>query len=520
MDLGDPPRSPPRLIVLAVGLATACSSSNAPRAESRDGGLTPDGGAHAARDASRSLADAHRDAPLPVSRPALPVSPVGHSGRWLTDALGRPLLVHGVNMVDKNPPYTPIAAGFSDADAAWLADNGFRVVRVGVLASGLMPTPGEVDAAYVESIAGTVQTLASHEVYSLIDFHQDGYGPSVGSDGFPAWMTLTGNAEKADSGFPVYYLEDPAVQQAFQSFWDDDRAARDAGLQEDYAAMFSALAATLAPQPFVLGYDLFNEPWPGNTWKACLEDANGCPSLDKGELGPAYAKAVRAIRAAGDEHLVFGEPFNLFNFGVSTTSMPVPGDDDLAGMAFHVYPLSTAQAPDVIQNAVAWSASAGGALLNTEWGATTQSATLVSESVALDTALTPWIFWSFCCEVVPSLDGAPGGSNLVSSTAAALVQPYPLAVAGTPQAFDIDPTARTLSFTWSTKRPGGGAYPAGTVTTFEVPALAYPDGYSVKVTHGEVTSERCAPLLTVEAAALASSVTVALTPGGGCGAGQ
>ncbi|HEX3344649.1 MAG TPA: cellulase family glycosylhydrolase, partial [Polyangiaceae bacterium] len=332
------------------------------------------------------------------------MAPIGHEGRWLTDAEGRVLLVHGVNVVAKEAPYYPSAEGFSDADAAWLADNGFRVVRVGILATGLMPTPGVVDAGYIQQVAATVSTLAAHDVYSLLDFHQDGWGPSVGSDGFPAWMTLIGDAvNDTDAGFPLYYQQNPALQQAFQSFWDDATGPDDAGLQDDYATMFSAVATQFAREPHVLGYDLFNEPWPGTTWSACLNDANGCPSLDTGELGPAYAKAIAAIRAAGDQHLVFGEPFVLFNYGVSATSIPVPGGDSNAGMSFHVYPLSPNQAPDVVSNAVTWSTGTGGALLDTEWGASVSSITLTPESAALDSALVPWIFWSLSSELVPSL---------------------------------------------------------------------------------------------------------------------
>jgi endoglycosylceramidase len=452
----------------------------------------------------------------PPSGPALPVAPITHEGRWLTDAEGRVVLVHGVNVVNKNPPYYPSAEGFSDADATWLADNGFRVVRVGILATGLMPTPGVVDMGYVQQIVATVDDLAKHDIYSLIDLHQDGWGPSVGSDGFPAWMTLTGDAGYVDAGFPLYYEQDPQVQQAFQSFWDDTRGPGDAGLQDDYAAMFSAVATQLESEPYVLGYDLFNEPWPGTTWVDCLNDADGCPMLDQSELGPAYAKAVAAIRAAGDHHIVFGEPFGLFNFGVSTTSVPLPGGDSNAGMAFHVYPLTTNQAPDVIKNAVAWSSGTGGALLDGEWGATTVAETLTSESVALDSAFVPWIFWSFCCELVPSLSEAPGGSNLVSSTASVLVQPYPLAVAGTPLQLTFDPSAETLSFTWSTARAGGGTFATGTVTTIEAPALAYPNGYTATVTNGWITSTPCATLLTVAAKPGAATVTIDVQPGGAC----
>ena len=388
-----------------------------------------------------------QDAGPPPSGPALPVGPVGHHGRWLTDAEGRVLLIHGVNMVAKDAPYYPASAGFSDADAAWLADNGFRVVRVGILATGLMPTPGVVDTKYIEKVAETVADLAKHDVLSLIDFHQDGWGPEVGSDGFPAWMTLTGDAvNDMSAGFPLYYQKNPALQQAFQSFWDDAKGPDGRRLQDDYAAMFSAVGKQFAgdlARPWLLTSS--NEPWPGTTWNDCLNKRGGCPSLDKSELAPAYAKAVSAIRAAGDEHLVFGEPFVLFNFGYTPTAIPLPGGDANAGLSFHVYPLLQPYVPKVFDNAIAWSTDTGGALLNTEWGATTASATLTDDSAAFNSALVPWIFWSFSSELVPSLDEAPGGKNLVHSTASDLIQPYPLAVAGVPEELVVDPAKRTLS---------------------------------------------------------------------------
>jgi endoglycosylceramidase len=449
------------------------------------------------------------------SGPALPVGPVGHSGRWLTDALGRVLLPHGVNLVNKTAPYYPAAEGFSEPDAAWLAENGFRVVRVGILATGLLPAEGTVDLDYIHHVEATVDLLGRHGIFSLIDFHQDGWGPEVGSDGFPSWMTLTGDAPNEPASFPLYYLQNPALQQAFQSFWDDARVPGGQALQDYYAAMWSAVAGVFAKNESVLGYDLFNEPWPGTTYGPCT-NASGCASLDRGELGPAYAKAVKAIRAAGDRHVVFGEPFVLFNYGSSATHMPLPGGDSNTGMSFHVYPLIESQAPVGLEYAVSWSSETGGALLNTEWGATTDTTTVAQEAAAFDARLMPWIFWSFCCEVVASFSEPPTGKNLVAGVAAALVRPYPLAVAGTPERLSFDPTNRTLSFTWFTARAGGGTLPLGTQTTFEVPSLVYPHGYTVTASHGSVSSKRCSPLLTVEADRGATSVEVTVVPGGKC----
>src|SRR5215475_546097 len=54
-----------------------------------------------------------------------PVGPLGHEGRWLTDATGRVLLLRGINFVPKEAPYYPSAFGFGEDDAVWLKEHGF-----------------------------------------------------------------------------------------------------------------------------------------------------------------------------------------------------------------------------------------------------------------------------------------------------------------------------------------------------------------------------------------------------------
>jgi endoglycosylceramidase len=446
----------------------------------------------------------------------LPQGPIGHEGRWLTDATGRVLLLHGINDVNKTAPYYPSAAGLSDAYGEWLAQNGFLVVRVGILATGLMPQPGRIDYGYIAHIAQTVDMLARHGIYSLIDFHQDGFGPAVGDDGFPAWMTLTGNATNTHTTFPLYYVTNPAIQQAFQSFWDDATGPDGRGLQEDYAAMWGAVAQRFAVDPHVIGYDLFNEPWPGTTWSSCLTNPSGCPAQDNAELAPAYAKAVSAIRATGDRHLIFGEPFVLFNFGQSTTNIPTPGNDPASGLSFHMYTADVTKEPAVLVNAAAWSQRTGGALLNTEWGATTSSSAIDRQTGELNSALLPWIFWSIG-EVVSDQTQPPTSTNLVASTVQSLVQPYPVAVAGTPSAYSYSSSTHALDFAWSTETPDGKRiHPNTPPTVFEVPSTVYPNGYSVNVVGGLVTSRPCAPLLQVVPLKGAPQVSVGISPAQSC----
>lgn len=88
-------------------------------------------------------------AAMPGSGPETrgPVPPLSASGRWLADALGRMVLLHGFNDVAKSPPFHPAAFGFGDDDAAFLAAEGFSGFRLGIDFGALMPAPGVIDDA-------------------------------------------------------------------------------------------------------------------------------------------------------------------------------------------------------------------------------------------------------------------------------------------------------------------------------------------------------------------------------------
>ena len=119
-----------------------------------------------------------------------PTMPLGHAGRWMTDADGRAVILHGLNQVYKVPPYEPSADGFGDDDAAFLAANGFNAMRVGVIWAAVEPQPLSYDDNYLTSIAQTVATLASHGIVSLLDFHQDMYNEIFQGEGAPPWACL------------------------------------------------------------------------------------------------------------------------------------------------------------------------------------------------------------------------------------------------------------------------------------------------------------------------------------------
>src|SRR5262249_5097667 len=154
-------------------------------------------------------------------------------------------------------------------------------------------------------------------------------------------------------------------------------------------------------------------------------------------LDPFDARVDRAIRAHDAHHLVFAEPYVLFNFGLSRTHVALPAGDPASGLSFHMYTSAPAQEPDVLANAVTWSGQTGGALLNTEFGATTDPATIDRMVAELDHARLPWIWWSYD-ELVHDMTKPPTGANIAAAAVAELIRPHPVAVAGTPTALDYD----------------------------------------------------------------------------------
>jgi endoglycosylceramidase len=518
-----------RLLALVATLAaiTAFSPLSAPNdsAASVASPQAPAGASSAAGSVLSSLTTA--------SSAVLPAAPIGHAGRWITDATGKVVLVSGVNMVNKITPYTPAADGFSSADAQFLADNGFDAVRVGVLWEALEPSPGVFNDAYLASIKSTVDMLGSYGIVSLLDFHQDMFNQEFQGEGEPAWAVDDDSLPAIpQAGFSANYFVMPALQVAFDNFWANATVDGE-GLQDWYAGAVQHVAGYFDADPNVLGYDLFNEPSPGSAILSCFTPLVGCPTLDA-ELTSFYTLVDHAVRQVNATSLLFGEPWLSFDIGIPS-SLGSTGDPE-QGFSFHDYCPFDAISADlnvacppfndaVFSNADAVSANTGDALLLTEFGATNDGSVLSSVVSAADQAEVGWLMWAFCdCGdpttssstegLVNDAADAPAGSNVNTSMLDALAVPRPELVAGTPGSYGYDTSTSVFTLTYSTERADGtGAFPAGSQTSVAVPSVQYPDGYAVDVTGGTVASE--GGILDIASCPGATSVTVTVQPGSG-----
>jgi len=307
----------------------------------------------------------------------------GGAGR-IVDADGREVRLRGVNVNalaeywaghPDFPTVFPLAEGDPDA----IAGLGFNAVRLLLSWSRVEPEPGEYDEGYLDEVAAVVERFAEVGVYTILDLHQDAWGPTLaapdgttcpegttpalGWDGAPGWATLDGGASRCASGGTRELS--PAVLAAWNAFFADAAGPGGVGIQRRYVDMLAHVAGTFAGEDAVAGIDLMNEP-----------GALGAEST--AALSRLYERALPAIRAAeeeaggdGQRHLVLFEPPGLWS-SVGSGAPPRFAVDDGVVYAPHLYTGGfvggdiTAQA---FETAVAEARGFGGApVLSGEWG--------------------------------------------------------------------------------------------------------------------------------------------------------
>jgi endoglycosylceramidase len=313
--------------------------------------------------------------------PALHAAPDPVAGGRIVDALGREVVLRGVN-VNAFAEYWrygtfPTTFPFTASDAGAISGVGWNVVRLLVSWSRVEPQPGRYDDGYLDQVAAAVRRLEQRGVYTIVDLHQDAWGPALvaapgaecpagttpafGWDGAPAWATLDGGASRC---VPADVRElSPAVRAAFSAFWRDAPGPGGVGIRARYTAMLGHLAQRFARTSAVAGYDVMNEP-------------NAFGSEEVAALGALSGEAVAAIRAGeqrghGFPHLVLVEPSATWSdFGVGTPPS-FPHDADLV-FAPHLYRgglTSGPIPPEDFDRARADAAVLGGApVLVGEWG--------------------------------------------------------------------------------------------------------------------------------------------------------
>jgi endoglycosylceramidase len=425
--------------------------------------------------------------------------------------------MHGFDIVHKKSPYYP--NNFTSQDASFLADEGFTVARIGFIWAGVEPEPGVYDNAYIEQMVRFNQLLSRYGIHTLIDFHQDAWSSLTGGDGAPAWATPD----------HTNFLND------FQDFWDNAPGPNGVGIQTAFDDAWRHVVQMLDASPAagnIVGFDPFNEPYAG-TSSGCAP-FTPCPGFESGELAGFYRGVIAAIRSTGDHHVIF--PEGIAQNGIAEPSLPKFADPQTA-FSFHYYcPLTqtaTSTEPDDslctplrdrgVGNFVTYANDLDLPAFEGEFSCNDDDRDNAATVDLFDQDLLSWTIWAYytyasdpanCAGQGLLIDDDKPGSvaNAKPAKLAALVVPYPDAIAGTPESYGFDRSTDTMSFAYSTSPAGGAKLAHGAETVIFAPRLVYPTGYAVRMSGARVTSAPTSPWVELLAGNGAQSVTVTISP--------
>jgi endoglycosylceramidase len=459
------------------------------------------------------------------------LSPLQTYQHWVLNKKGQVVIFRGVNLVIKSGE-SPQQAGFDLNDVKLLQKYGFNVVRLGVLWHSIEPQPHQYNHRYLSEIQNTVKLLASHGIYTLIDFHEDQYSQLYG-DGAPGWATTQEGTHEPDVGFPCNLFGGDKIRtdidHAYTAFWQNAHlpGLLQEGLQDAYIRMVKYVVNALKDEESnLIGFDLMNEPFVGIQWPSCiniprdkmnlqnlnfLEKNLGCREFDK-NLTQFYQKLVTAIRDDNQDTILWYETNLLYGLGAKNYLGKVQGKN--IGLSFHDYTGKNVNAP--IQQALSYQKQNKVPLLEGEYGATTDLALLKKFAEANNKSMISSIYWAYAndasyrfCTIGKYLPTDPRKQGIVIDLKKPLEAPnlnvdmlnvlsgvYPQEISGTPLSFSYDQNKKIFLLKYNPVNPLGKV--VASATKIYIPLMQFPNGYKVRVKNGVVVSKKNSEYLLVE----------------------
>jgi endoglycosylceramidase len=380
-------------------------------------------------------------------------------GQYFRDADGGVVILRGVNATGdaKLPPFRPLVDPDAfDPVAMW----GMNVVRLPFIWEAYEPAPGVYDESYLDYYAAAAAAATSRGIYVIVDFHQDAFSRfSTGGcgEGFPAWtvpwwvIKSTPNNGAGCGDWGTRMLFDIGTHMSWSAFHGNAN-----GVRTRFLDMIGRVAARVASDEMVIGYDVLNEPWG--------DEATDIPRL--------HTDATARLRAVDPKAIIFVSPHALISSG-GKSNLRRPTFDNFA-FSPHFYDgfvllfkSWTGGLPDGAFANMRGVADAWGVpLLVGEFGApagTARGADYVHAAYdGLDAALASGAQWVYTPGWTPERKDGWNHEDLsiVDDTGATrdnfVARPYPRRVAGTPTRFAlVRGAAQVVELEWRNSPDAG-----------------------------------------------------------------
>ena len=257
----------------------------------------------------------------------------------ILDQHGRTVILHGLNTSSSAKGHPERQPWIIESDVEREATEfGFNFVRYLIFWDGVEPVQGVYDEAYLDKVEERVNWYTSRGMHVMLDMHQDLYSIVFGGDGAPEWA-LQPNGHPLDTNIDgPWWLSniDPAVIACWTNFW---QYTNHQYLQDHYINMWRHVAARFRDNPYVIGYDVMNEPWGGDVVKTIVTG-----DFEKFQLSAFYERFIPAMREVDPDAYLFLEPAPApVTFGAPSRLPPMHDSrtDSRIVYAPHCYPFDT-----------------------------------------------------------------------------------------------------------------------------------------------------------------------------------
>ncbi|KAI9300143.1 glycoside hydrolase superfamily [Cunninghamella echinulata] len=424
------------------------------------------------------------------------IAKVDQNIHQIMDEFGRVRFFHGTNVVKKSEPWYR-SFDFKPGDSFGLQDVqnlqrlGVNAVRLGHHWAGSEPVRGQYNQTFLNVLKEQTKLAEDHGIYILVDVHQDVLSSSLCGHGVPDWFVKSDWVaswkkfpfpqklrpfKTNDKGIPsesdcnsidwsLSYLS-VAVGNAFGRLYNNYDNLGDA-----FASYWKKLAEQYVDTTNILGYNLLNEPWVGDTW---ADPTSLIPGVaDHKNMEGLWNRASKQIRTVDNHTLIW---FEGATYDILSGFNNVPlGDGSKTVHSFHYYkPPQLGSLSKTLENRQKDNKRLKTAGVMTEFtfwmGDDKQMADLQTNVNTADQYMVSWMGWAYenlynyqTKEMYPVL-------------AKHYSRAYPSAVAGIPTSFFFNPSDQSFQLEFTTKKSTTAP------TELILPKPTYPNGYNVTFT--------------------------------------